>query len=411
MEKQEFFKRIPEHLQSKIGLQRFKISLIKCKNIKQVNKAKTFLELKTKDVFANIELQTKENATNYLKTSLDVFLSNENIKNFKEINDVIEKKFEIRKDVITIQSVILFAMEKRRKNFIKKMNALSVQNVDTNLKIDSTLLTYNSILNSVTNFFGKDCSLDKLTLEKVEEYSEQFKNCTYIGHLKSIFKKANERDSNIENLFGKLEINVFQEFSNINKEINIFYYHEIENILKVLETKEQNEELKYYFLTLLYTGMRNDELASIKKSNIRNNCFYFKDSKYYFNKIVPIHHSLLNYIKEKIKDLNDDDYLFLRGNKSNRRVSQIRDKFNHLEYFKEIKKTLHKTRSTFVTYMNFHCSHYNKNYTLSFTHILPGADQENYNKIFNIDTLKEIINQIDFKNIDEIEKQVKLMEN
>ena len=48
--------------------------------------------------------------------------------------------------------------------------------------------------------------------------------------------------ANIENLFGKLEINVFQEFSNINKEINIFYYHEIENILKVLETKEQNEE-------------------------------------------------------------------------------------------------------------------------------------------------------------------------
>ena len=39
-----------------------------------------------------------------------------------------------------------------------------------------------------------------------------------------------------------------------------------------------------------------------------------------------------------IDDLNDDDYLFLRGNKSNRRVSQIRDKFNHLEYFKENRK-------------------------------------------------------------------------
>lgn len=44
-----------------------------------------------KEVFENVELQTKEKAINYLKISLNTFLNNENIKNFKEINQEISK--------------------------------------------------------------------------------------------------------------------------------------------------------------------------------------------------------------------------------------------------------------------------------------------------------------------------------
>lgn len=408
----EYIKRIPEHLQEKIGINRFKISLLKV-NDKEINKAKSFLDLKVEEIFQDEKLQNKK-ASAYLKICLQTYLNSKNIKNFKEVNELINKKIEkieIRENTITIQSIILEAIEKRKKDFIKKINALSLQKVDTNLKIDGTLLTYYSILESVTKFFGKDCNVNSLTFSKVEKYAENFANNTYVSNLKSIFRRANIIDSNIPNHFGKLGTNVFQKFSKIDKVIHIFYYYEIENVLKELEQREQKEELKQYFLTLLFTGMRNDELASIKKSNIRNNCFYFKDSKFYFSKIVPIHDSLLDYINEKIKDLNEDDYLFLNRNKSNRRVSQIRDKFNSLEYFKEIGKTLHKTRSTFVTYMNFYCSDYNKNYTLSFTHRLNSNDQKNYNKIFNMDILKEIINKIDLENLDKIEEQVKLMEN
>ena len=39
MKKEEFVKRIPEELQNKIGLKRFKISLIKCISKTQIKKA------------------------------------------------------------------------------------------------------------------------------------------------------------------------------------------------------------------------------------------------------------------------------------------------------------------------------------------------------------------------------------
>ncbi len=403
MAQQEFIKRIPEELQSKIGLQRFKISLIKCKNQKQVDKVKTLLELKVKDVFDNVDLQTKENATKYLKTSLDVFLSSENIKNFKEINKIIEKKFEIKKDVITIQSIILKAIEQQDKKHNEKMEFLGNNGVNTKIKINGTKLTYISILNDINKYFGENYDIDNLTYDIVEEYASKFNNDSYISNLKSIFRKANNRNPNIPNYFSRLETSSFSKFNNINKEINIFYFDEIQNILKILD-----EEKKYYFLTLLYTGMRNDELASIQKSNIRNDCFYFYDSKAYFSKIVPIHTNLLDYLNNKIKDLNDSDYIFLKRNKSQRRVSQIRDKFNSLKEFKNIEKTLHNTRSTFVTYLNFHNETFFENDIKSLTHKVKSIDQEKYNKTINIKRLKDIINSIDLQKLKQIEEQVKV---
>lgn len=404
MIKQEFIKRIPEEFQQKIGLQRFKISLIKCKNQKQVDKVKTFLELKTKDIFENVDLQTKENATNYLKTSLDVFLSSENIKNFKEINNEIGKKFLIKKDVITIQSIIFDAIEKQDKNHNKKMEFLENNGVNTKIKINGTKLTYKSILNDINRYFGENYNIDNLTYDIVEKYASKFNNDSYISNLKSIFKKANNRNPNIINYFSKLETSSFSKFNNINEEINIFYYDEIQNILNILD-----EEKQFYFLTLLLTGMRNDELASIKKTNIKNDCFYFYDSKAYFSKIVPIHFSLLEYINNKIKDLSDNDYIFLKNNKSQRRVSQIRDKFNSLKEFKDIEKTLHNTRSTFVTYLNFHNKTFFANDIKALTHKVKGIDQEKYNKITNIARLREIVNSIDLKKLKEIEEQIEQM--
>ena len=362
----EYVKRIPQELQSKIGLQRFKISLIKCKNNKQLEKAKHLLDFKTKEIFENVELQTKEKATNYLKISLNTFLNNENIKNFKEINQEISKKVE-ESNIITIQSIILKEIEASKEEFKTKIKALNAIGVDTSIKLDNTTSAYYAILSKVSEFFGSDFNINDLDYEKALEFSKQFKNNTYIAHLKSIFKKAKKRNKNIVNHFADVENNVYYKYININKKNlkEIFYYSEILEIFEELETKEQKEELKIYFLTLLFTGMRNDELASIKKKNILNNNFFFKDSKGYFDKVVPIKENnendnngelinslnidLINYINNNIKNLNDEDYIFFNKNKSNRRVSQIRDKFNSLKTFKKIKKTLHDTRATFVS--------------------------------------------------------------
>ena len=69
MKKEEFIKRIPQELQEKIGLQRFKISLIKCLNKKQVDKAKLLLDFQCEKIFSDPNLQTKEKSVNYLKKS------------------------------------------------------------------------------------------------------------------------------------------------------------------------------------------------------------------------------------------------------------------------------------------------------------------------------------------------------
>ena len=74
MSKNEFIKRVPESLQTQLGLQRFKISLNKCLNKTQSKKAKLFLELKTMEIFKNPFNFNKEKAKEYLKISLNTFI-------------------------------------------------------------------------------------------------------------------------------------------------------------------------------------------------------------------------------------------------------------------------------------------------------------------------------------------------
>lgn len=404
--------RIPEQYQSKLSAKIFKISLKKVGD-EEIENVKNLLRFKVQEIFRNEELQTKKRSVDYLKLSVDIYINNKSIKDFNSIDQLILERFKTQlknENIITIQSIILKAIIEREKVYKRRNEYLSKLGVDTKIKIDSTLGAYKAILKSVNDFFGKDFLINNLNSKNVKDYSFEFKNDTYIAHLKSIFEKEKENDDSIVNHFKLIKYAKYEKPRRV-KNKKIFYFNEIENILNELETKEQKEELKQYFLVLLHTGMRGDELASIKKINIGNDCFYFQDSKSYFDKIVPVHHDFVEYINNKIENLEDDDYLFFNKNRSSRRVSQIRDKFNSLNSFKQIKKTLHITRKTFVTYINFYCSTFNENYTRGLTHKNEGIDQETYNKALNLDILKEIINKIDLKNLDKIEEQIKLTEN
>lgn len=397
MSKPEFIKSIPRELQEKIGLKRFKISLIKCLNLKQVKVSKMLLEFKARDIFNTTELQTKAKATDYLKSSLQLFLLNEN-----EVDmDYINYKQEQKINIITLQDVMKSAIKKQEDNFEEKMTILSKQGIDTKIKKNGVRNTYNAILKNLTAYFGEDYDIKNLDMEKIRAYASTFKNDTYIKNLKSIFKRASSDNDKIINWFGKLETSTFHKFSNINKDIEIFYNSDINRILSSITEEEQ-----YYFKTLLFTGMRNDELSSIKKSSIKNDCFYFFDSKSYFSKVVPIHKNLLDYINEKMKSLEDDDYLFFESIVKKSRVFQIRDRFNFKKELKDIEKTLHKTRGTFITYLNFFKDNFSENDIKSLTHKLRGEDQESYNKTTNINRLREIIDSIDLEKLKQIEEQI-----
>ena len=397
MSKIEFIKRIPLELQNKLELKRFKISLIKCLNSKQVKLAKMLLEFKTKEIFTNSELQKKHIAIKYLKDSLETFLLSENIKNFDLINEKVSKTINI----ITMQDILNKAIEQRKIDFEEKQKLLSKQGVNTNLKKDSVLGAYKSMLKSVDSYFGLNYDINNLNLDIVEQYSKTISG-TYVGHFKSIFKAANKKNDNIINWFDKLETTISQKFSDINKEINIFYYPEIENIQNSLK-----EESKYCFLALLYSGMRLDELASIKKQDVKNNCFLFFDSKNYFKKIIPIHNNIIDYINNKMEKLENEDYLFFPKCKGSSRVNTIRyEHFNSKPCFKDIKKTLHNTRSTFITYVNYFKENFKENDIKSLTHKAKGMDQEKYNKTNNINNLRKIINAINLEKLNIIQDQI-----
>lgn len=396
MSKVEFIKRIPLELQSRMGLKRFKISLNKCLNTKQVKLAKMLLEFKAKEIFENLDLQSKDRSVKYLKNSLEIFLLNENIKNLNLINEKVDKKI----NMITIQSVLEYAIQKQKEKFIEKMDLLKKQGINTDIKLDSTLGSYKAILLTINKYFGLDYDINNLTFDIVDDYSKTINN-TYLQHLKSIFTKANERNDSIVNWFTKIDKSTFYKFNNVNKVIKTFSYNEIQNILNNLKTEEQN-----YFLCLIYSGLRSEELASLRVWDVINNCLHVSDSKSYFTKVIPIHHTLINYINDKIKNLNKEDYLFFSDSANKSRVNTIRSKkYNNTKSFKDIDKTLHNTRATFVSYLNYYKKNFDSNDITSLTHKVAGMDQEYYNKFKNIARLRKIVDSIDLVNLLEIEKE------
>ena len=391
MKKQEFIKKIPNEWQEKLGATRFKISLIKARNLKEATLLKAYLEFKTRDIYANENLQTKQASVQYLKDCVLLYMLGKS-----DLNNATTYKPKI---ILTFQQIMQKAIKEREKDYLTKQKILSSQGVDIKIKRDGTLLAYNAILAKVNLYFKNDYDISNLTFKIAKDFSLTL-NKSYVAHLKSIFKKLNIENKDIPNHFANLTISVEERYSNINKKIDIFTFQEIETIKENL-----NDEQGLFFKVLLLSGMRFDEIISIKKINIKNNCFYFKDSKSYFDKIVPIHFELIDEIKNKILKLKDNDYLFFNINKK-RDIGNIRIKINSI-LKKYSNKTLHKTRATFITYLNYFRNDFNTLDIKSFTHQLSGIDQKNYNATKNVDRLKEIINSIDLKNLSIIEEQEK----
>ncbi len=389
MKKHEFIKAIPLEWQTKLGATRFKISLIKAKDIKEVRLLKALLEFKVRDIYQTPHLQTKEASVQYLKDCVLLhFLGQTNL------NSNITYK---PKKIITFQDIMEKAIKERKLYYSKRENLLGKQGVDTKTKKDTTLFAYVAMQKHINAYFGENYDIDKLNFKIAKEFASKL-NKSYIAHLKSVFKSASNENPNIINWWDKLETSVEERFGNINKNKAFFIFNEIETILNVL-----NEEQALMFETLLYTGMRFDEIISLKKGNIKNDSFYFKDSKAYFDKVVPIHPNILNKINAKLKNMEDDEYLFFAATQNFKRdTNHIRQKINNI--LKELsKKTLHKTRATFITYLNYFRDDFSEIDIKSFTHKLSGVDQEVYNKGVNIERLRKIINSINLEKLNEIE--------
>lgn len=398
MSKKEFIRRIPEEYQTRLELTRFKISLIKCKNKTQIEKAKMFLYFQSDKIFENIKSYDKEKAKQFLKSSLLEYLLNNDIQNVKSLSSKVQENIH----KVTIIEIMNNEMEKRKLKFAAELKEKEKIGVDISIKQDKTYDAYQTIRNHFLNF---GLILDKDYKDITNDDFEEFKFfllekeiglssiVSYFKYIKAIFNRLVKAQ--------KINFNpVFvPSIESLENDKIIFFFDEITTILENLQVEDN-----LLFRTLLFTGMRLDELASIKKKNIKNNCFYFFDSKKYFRKIVPVHLNILKDINNILSKLNENDYIFKNDIQGKTRVADIRIPLNN--FFKElgIDKTLHKTRATFITYLNFFNENFNSKDIQVLTHCLSGVDDKNYVAAKNIEKLRTIVNSIDLKKIDEIEK-------
>lgn len=408
-----WYKRIPEKHQEQLGgLAKFKISLsrIKKRTSKEKESVKNMLNIKVLDIFNDIEDYDLEKAKEYLKVSIDLLLIKfDNIGEIstKEIKEVINK--------VTISKLMEDEKVNREKEFKLKMITKKKDGVDVDLKNDKTLEAYNSIEKYLYNFFKKDFDIKKIDADMTRDFRYYLLDeeiglgsiNTYIKHLKAIFSRKLKNNLITFNPFSHLK-----EFET-SKNKQIFSQDEINNISKNLDG-----ENRLIFETLLYSGMRLDELSSIKKNNVMNDCFYFKDSKNYFDKVVPIHTNILNRINSKLEKIKDDnEYLFYsninnnkkkeKDNKINSRVSNIRLKLQDTIKENSNNKTVHKTRSTFISYVNFYNGNFNPDDIRSLTHTLKGEDNKSYVIVRNPENQKAIIDNIDFNKINKVVESLK----
>ena len=397
---ENWIKRIPQEYQENFdNLGRFKISLKECENKTQIKRAKQHLDLYYEKYLAPqfFELN-KIKAQQLLKLSLKEYLYELNNRNTIDIKDHAIKVSNIATKV-TLVDILDKEIETRAKEYNINLEQKAKAGINVEIKNDTTLGGYKTIRNHLVRFdLNKDYKA--LTIEDMEDFKYYLLDngskiggvIGYFKYLKAIFNKlikANKITFNPVQVPKKLNLE--------NEEKQIFKYSEIENILK------ENNESSLMFKTLLLSGMRLDELSSIKKKDITNDNFIFFDSKDYFKKVVPIHETLIEDINSILGNIEDEDYLFFKEFNNNYRVQNIRSLRLMLLVSKHSSLTVHKTRTTFVSYLNYFSNGFGDKDIKSLTHKNSGIDDSFYVKKRNLNNLKSIVNSIDLKKLIELE--------
>ena len=397
---ENWIKRIPQKHQANLdGLGRFKISLNGCENKTQIKRAKEYLNLYyEKHIVPNFLNLDRFEAQKILKISLQEYLfqlRNRDIPSFKEmstnVSNIVTK--------VTLIDVLDKEIETRAKEYNINLEQKAKAGINVEIKNDTTLGGYKTIKNHLIKF-NLDKDYKDWTIEDMEDFKYYLLDngskiggvIAYFKYLKAIFNKlikANKITFNPVQVPKKLNLE--------NEEKQIFKYSEIENILK------EDNESSLMFKTLLLSGMRLDELSSIKKKDISNDSFNFYDSKDYFKKVVPVHETLIEDINSILENIEDEDYLFFREYKNNHRVQNVRNSRLMLLISKHSKLTVHKTRTTFVSYLNYFSNGFGDKDIKSLTHKNSGIDDSFYVKKRNLNNLKSIVNSINLQKLVELE--------
>ena len=153
----------------------------------------------------------------------------------------------------------------------------------------------------------------------------------------------------------------------------------------------------------LYSGMRLDEICSLKKEDFVDDCFSVTEGKTKSStRKVPVHKILLPLVEKLIGTSNNEFLLSdlrTRGNDRSHYVGKLMTTRRKQLGFEKRKYTFHSFRSNFMTEMD------NNGTELSVTETLVGHSHKNlvrdvYSSGVRMERLRNAINQLSYRKVD-----------
>ena len=385
-----WYKRVPTHLLKHFdNHQRFKISISKLEKKRDQAKAKWLLDDLAEDIFKHYQDYNVALAKKYLSIGFKkILLQLNNLEEIK-LSDIEQEDNRIK-----LSQAISETIKQKEEYHNQKLINLKRQGIDISnkKKMSSTVRQYLAIQKISSKYFPNDICIEDLDYKQAQQFrtyliDQDLSNKTinlYMRQLKSIFGEYEKLDIIAKNPF---LVKPLPE----SRATKIFTNKNIQDIFT--STKFTEEEILILKIAL-YSGMRLEELGTLRLNNIEDNCFIAIDAKSNKEKIIPIHHIILDEILLRAKSKHRSEYLLFKNYKSQGRIEAIRGSLNR-KLKAEYDLTAHKTRATFRTFLE------NTEAKESFINELMGHSQSGTgNKSYvanrSVDIKRKIIDSIDY---------------
>jgi site-specific recombinase XerD len=180
------------------------------------------------------------------------------------------------------------------------------------VKAEKSINTLRGYSNAMERFFDAleitdPAQISALTSSRVQDYLFSLKESglsaasvnSHGRNILTFFRWANENGCPNE-----LKVKRFKESKKIKA---VFTSEEVHNMLSKTARKE-----KLMILMLAFTGLRRDEIANVKVSDIRNCTLLVQEGKGDKQRIIPLHEDVCNLINDYLKErkCGDFEYLF-----------------------------------------------------------------------------------------------------
>jgi len=297
-----------------------------------------------------------------------------------------------------------------KKNF-DKVSQASLTSYKSSLHYLKYFIDENTIFN-FTFFKQLQKNLQELPTNFFKYSKYNTKTFNEVVKFKNKYQTMNNKTVNKHMINYKLFFNylTYEEIIKENPLNNIKQLLEEKNTIKEEYTQYElenifNSDIEKEYLNMckiaLYTGLRVEELLTLKKEDIKDNCIHLnledKSTKKH-TRIIPIHKNIINTLEEQ-KKANKGVFLFLSeasksevsnmGKKVNRRLRKIVNNKN---------KSFHSLRKNFSqeVELNTNAEEKTKKYLMGHT-FSKDVTHMIYNRgKMNLEKLRNCINQISF---------------